>query len=120
MPDTSIAPLDLVKALAWVDGDQELLAELVAVFLEDLPARLQALRVAVQTEDAQGTERAAHSLKGAMASLGGETARTLAYEIEQMGRAGRLGGVQPLFAELEDELGRIARFASESSWREQV
>ena len=120
MPDTSIAPLDLAKALTWVDGDKELLAELVAVFLEDLPERTEALRAAVETEDAQGTERAAHSLKGAVASLGGETARALAYELEQMGRAGRLAGVGLLFAELEGELGRIARFLSEPSWLDQL
>ena len=40
-------PVDFSAALLWVDGDRTLLTELVEIFLEDCPRRLQELERAV-------------------------------------------------------------------------
>jgi len=36
-------PMDFLMALRWVEGDQELLAELSQIFLEDRPRKLHEL-----------------------------------------------------------------------------
>ena len=51
-------------ALALADGDRELLQELMAVALDNVPSQLAALREAVQAADTPRTAIAAHTLKG--------------------------------------------------------
>ncbi len=114
--DRSTPPLDLAKALTVVGGDKDLLVELAQVFQTELPARLQALRRAVASGDAEQTEHVAHNLKGALASLGATRARDLTHELEQLGRASRLGTAPAVLATLEQELVRISEFVSAPGW----
>ncbi|MGH7319948.1 MAG: Hpt domain-containing protein [Candidatus Rokuibacteriota bacterium] len=114
--DRSTPPLDLAKALTVVGGDKNLLVELAQVFQLELPARLQALRRAVATGDAEQAERVAHNLKGALASLGATRARDLAHELEQLGRASRLDTAPAALARFEQELARISDFVSAPDW----
>src|SRR5215210_1078759 len=51
-------------------GDQELLAELVGLFLEDMPPQLEALREAIEGGDASSVQRVAHTLKGSCGNMG--------------------------------------------------
>ena len=50
-------PVDFATALRWVDGDHELLAELIEIFLEDCPRRLQELEQAVKEVMRMGSVR---------------------------------------------------------------
>src|SRR2546425_6157205 len=58
-----IPPVDLSAALKSVGGNEELLGELVKIFLEELPRRLDAVRHAVSRGDTEESRRIAHSLK---------------------------------------------------------
>ena len=53
------------ELLQRVDGDMELLEELVDLFLEDLPARLQGLREALDQNNVPQVHDAGSSRKGA-------------------------------------------------------
>src|SRR2546430_16610173 len=79
-------------ALGRVDGDKDLLEELVHTFQEDLSERVAALTAAIRRGDDQETFHAAHSLRGPLGILVAEKALALAEELETLGRAGRLGG----------------------------
>jgi HPt (histidine-containing phosphotransfer) domain-containing protein len=48
--------VNLAAALALVDGDRELLGELVGVFLQEYPSQLASVRDAVERRD-QGVRR---------------------------------------------------------------
>ncbi len=75
-------------ALEQVADDEELLDELLTLFKESSASDLKLLRQAVAAEDPAGVLRAAHSLKGASASLGLEGIRQLALAMENDGRNG--------------------------------
>ena len=45
-------PVDLAATLRWVAGDETLLRELVAIFLEDAPRHLRELHAALERRDA--------------------------------------------------------------------
>jgi histidine phosphotransfer protein HptB len=75
-------------ALEQVADDEELLKELLALFRESSASDLEQLRRAVATDDPAGVLTAAHSLKGASASLGMEGIRQLALAMESDGRNG--------------------------------
>lgn len=77
-------------ALEQTAGDEELLEELLVLFKDSSAADYAQLQQAVTNGNADGVMRAAHSLKGAAASLGIEGIRQLAYKIETDGRNGSI------------------------------
>ncbi|OGR06267.1 MAG: hypothetical protein A2511_16340 [Deltaproteobacteria bacterium RIFOXYD12_FULL_50_9] len=77
-------------ALEQTSDDEEVLAELLEIFRESAVADLQKIKNASETGDAKSVGEAAHSMKGASASLGIEGIRAVAYEIEKAGKNGSL------------------------------
>ena len=116
VPPVSESPVTLHSALDAVDGDKVFLKEVLEVCLKDYPMLVAALRVSIKAGDAQQTERAAYSLKGAVGIFGVGAAYHLAYELETLSRAGHLEGAQAILEELERELEKIGRVLAESGW----
>jgi HPt (histidine-containing phosphotransfer) domain-containing protein len=65
-----LAVFDRADALARVDGDDALLATLLALALDDMPLRLEQLEAALQAHDGRAATLQAHNLKGAAATVG--------------------------------------------------
>ena len=120
MPDMTEHPasplLDLPKALTLVSDDKMLLGELAAVFLEELPAQLEALEAATGRGDATGIRDAAHRLKGALANLAATGPLQLAYELEVLGRTGALEGAPVVLRALKDQLARLVELLTLPDW----
>lgn len=92
--------LNLPELLDRVEGDEDLLRELLALFQEDLPASREALQAAMDGGDLGEIERAAHRLKGMLANLSAGGAASFAAEIESAARAGnapKIPGLVQLF-----------------------
>lgn len=70
------------------DDDDDLLGELIDLFLQDAPARMTVIRDAVAREDWQALSAAAHSLKGSCGSLGAVRMAELCGRLERYGRSG--------------------------------
>lgn len=70
--------------------DTELLAELLGLLSESSKSDLQKITDGLAAGDAEAVANAAHSIKGAAASLGVEGLRAVAHDIEKNGRAGQL------------------------------
>ena len=75
-------------ALEQTAGDEELLEELLLLFKDSFSQDFEQLCRAADTGDAQGIVSAAHSIKGAAASLGIEGVQLLALEMETAAREG--------------------------------
>jgi PAS domain S-box-containing protein len=102
-PDT----LDSAGLLRQVNGDRELLAELVTVFRAD-SARLRGeIAAGLERGDARAVERAAHTLKGLVRFFGATAAAEVALRLEQLGRAGDLAGGREALARLTAENDRL-------------
>ncbi len=99
--------IDWDSAIAVVDGDRELLGEIVAAFLIEGPALLEQIRRALTDGDAAELRRGAHTLKGALRTLGIESAAELASKLEEIGRRGDLAAGSPVMAQLESQLDQI-------------
>jgi two-component system, sensor histidine kinase and response regulator len=102
--ETSFDPKDV---LARVGGDRALLAELVELFRGQWPDMVADLRKAAGDGDAPALARHAHTLRGAVASLGARTSADIALALETMARAGSTDGADTRLTELEYELGRL-------------
>jgi CheY-like chemotaxis protein len=99
--------LDEALLMSRVDGDAELLNDLVDLFLEDYPHLLEGIRAAIGKEDAKAVERAAHGMKGSTSNLAARMASEAATKLERLAREGGLVGAEDLLRELECELVRL-------------
>lgn len=86
-----------------VDGDDELMREVLAVYLEDTPMVLDSLRQALEAGATESAAKAAHTLKGSSANVAAERLRSQAYALEQKARAGDLAEARRLFTGLQSE-----------------
>jgi two-component system, sensor histidine kinase and response regulator len=89
MAENSQEPLeqiDRVSLLERMEGDQELLTEIIHLFQEDAPKLLTAMREALQRADMAVLERSAHSLKGAVSNLSAKATAAAASRLEKDAR----------------------------------
>jgi HPt (histidine-containing phosphotransfer) domain-containing protein len=99
--------LDRQQLIQNVDGDPELLEEIVSLFFESSGEILTALRDSVRSADGPGLHASAHQLKGALANVGARAAAQAAYELERMGKAGELTRLEEALTSLEEEMDRL-------------
>ncbi len=83
------------------DGGHGLLSEMIAIFREDTPHRLQDILAAIAQRNAEELSRAGHALKGGSGALGANALRALAADLEALGREGSTSAGQDLPARLE-------------------
>ncbi|MEW6298511.1 MAG: Hpt domain-containing protein [Thermodesulfobacteriota bacterium] len=103
----NVTVLNLEEALARVDGDHQLLGELAALFLDEYPHMLAAIRAALARRDAKALQHAAHTLKGSVGNFGATAVFEAAFALEQMGRHGDFSGADAVCSRLEAELARL-------------
>ena len=101
---------DRAFALEQAGGDEEMLAELLDLLCTSSVDDLARIQAAMAQGDAAAMGDAAHSIKGAAASLGVAQLATLAETIEKAGRAGDLDGAVMLVAPLEAMVAELAKF----------
>ncbi len=73
---------DREAALKLVEGDAELLAEVIGVSLTELPRQLDDLEQAISRADVTAARRHAHTLKGTAGTLGATRLREASYAME--------------------------------------
>ena len=95
------------EVLDRFDGDREMLAEMVAVFREDAPARIDAILRAAREQDAEDLARMTHSLRGSVAFFGNSTVLSLAETLEQRSASGALEDAERLSEELAREYAEL-------------
>jgi HPt (histidine-containing phosphotransfer) domain-containing protein len=86
-----------------LQGNDELMGELIQLFLGDAPLQIKAIGLALEEHAASHLESAAHSLKGSAASLGANALSAIARKLEFRGRDQKLAGAEIDFTELNSE-----------------
>jgi PAS domain S-box-containing protein len=100
---------DLLVALRETIGDQadNLLPELSALFQEEGPRLLAAIREAINDADHHQLAAAAHTLKSSSASLGSRNLPKVCEQLETLGRTGTTSGAAEHIACLDDDYARF-------------
>ena len=97
-------------------GDEDLARTVAAGFLEDIPRQIASLKGCLESGDTQGTERQAHSIKGASANVGGQALRCVAFEMRKL----RKGRGHPSRQGPHGRVGRAIRPVEESNDRRTI
>jgi signal transduction histidine kinase/CheY-like chemotaxis protein len=101
--------LDEVEFLNQLEGDEELLLEIINIFFADSPLLLQQVLDAAASQDAVGLARAAHKLKGTVSVFGSRPATEAALVLETMGRVNDWGHADEALARLKLEVQALEK-----------
>jgi two-component system sensor histidine kinase/response regulator len=99
--------LDLADMRRRLGDDDELIADLLGLFLEDCTVRMQALEAAVQAKQLDAVRRGAHQLKGSAGNLAARGVIEASSALESMATDGDAAGLDAQFARLAFEVGRL-------------
>ena len=94
-------------AVDQIGGREELLREVMSLFISESDGYLSSLREAIERQDTVEVRRLAHTLKGSASHFVAKPTVTAALHLENMGRDGALQGVEEAFATLEAEVERL-------------
>jgi two-component system, sensor histidine kinase and response regulator len=100
-------PFDRGTILARVEGDRDLLQEIVTLFLEETPGLLSEIRAAIARRNGAELAVAAHTLKGSVANFDAKRASDEVLKLEAIGKSGDLAAAQQTYDELEREIDRL-------------
>jgi two-component system, sensor histidine kinase and response regulator len=96
--------LDVAAALNRVEGDRDLLEELVRLFMDEFPGNMTAIHQALAAGDASVLLRLAHTIKGAAMNLGAHRVAAAAGVLEDQARAGDLREAAAVVEKLAKEV----------------
>ena len=116
--DTDLA--NMADVMEAVDGDRDLVRELVHDFLRIYPEQLDELISAVRKSDPLLVERKAHSFKGSVGNFGVKNVQQLAYELEKMGRESKLDDADDVLNKLRLEMEKVDSYFSSNEWEKEI
>ena len=105
--DPHHAVFDHEDALARMDGDGDMLREVLQMFLQDSPNMLARIDAALASGDALQLERAAHGLKGASATIWANAVTEMAVQVERAAKGGRVEEARLIVPALQHALRRL-------------
>jgi two-component system, sensor histidine kinase and response regulator len=82
-------------------GDEELVREICAGFLEDMTIQIRELRQSIERSDGDVVGRLSHTIKGAAANVGAMALNAVALNMEKNAKAGQLVELVPVMSEME-------------------
>jgi len=103
----SNAPIDQNTIQDLRNEGENLLSDLVDMFIAEVPGQLATLEAALAKGDAGAIRLTAHTLKGTAGNFGALRMRALASAIEEKSRNGSLDGASATFVELRAECARV-------------
>jgi signal transduction histidine kinase/DNA-binding response OmpR family regulator len=105
--------LDLSAIMSRLEGDEELLHELIDIFLAESKPLLTQIACAVKERAAGNLERAAHQFKGAVSVFGASDVALSAQALEKMGKANELDCASDTLKRLEGQVRELETALSE-------
>jgi two-component system sensor histidine kinase/response regulator len=107
---------DVIETLRQLTppGEPDVLAEVLQMFLDEVPPRIDRVRNAYASGNIQEVHRSAHSLKGSAGNVGAHALHAVCKQLDELGRSGDLAAAGPLvdalgteFAKVEAEIRRV-------------
>ncbi len=105
--DSGALQLDRGALLARLEGDEDLLQELLKAALKEMRRLLPEVHKALPTRDLDTIRSAAHSLRGAMANFAATEAVNAAAQLEMMTEIGDQSSLEKAVAQMDQEMARL-------------
>ncbi len=95
------------ELLDQLGGDEDLVREVVLLFLEECPTQLTAIKSAIDRGDARELYVVAHTLKSTAGTMASPAVAAAARALETIGREGRLNAASDPWHILDVEANRL-------------
>lgn len=99
--------IDLDDLMTRVCGSEDLLQEIIDLFLEQSRDMLRAVETAVGNADSEAVLLSTHALKSVLGNLSAQTAYDVAADLEKYGRDGDPAGLTSRYERLDHEVHRL-------------
>lgn len=107
-PTSELRPfIDRAALMEHIDGDMELLRQIVLVFSDTAPGMLAKLRDGIAANQPAQVRDAAHAIRGAARNFFAPSVEAAAMALEAMGGEGRLRGAAAALLTLEAEVSKL-------------
>jgi len=110
-PEIFRASVDLAVLASYekiqLDGEPDLIVELIDLYLEDAPRRVAVMRESLAKRNWLSVKREAHSLRGSSGNLGALQMALICDEIEGIESGDLFPSIEPLLSCLEQELEQV-------------
>lgn len=98
---------NLKDAMRLVDGDTDLLKDIISIFIETYPEQIEQIKKTIDNSNAKELRETAHALKGSVGSFGKNSTYELAYQLETLGQRGDMKDSREVFSQLVVELASL-------------
>lgn len=96
--------LDLSYLEDITGGDEEVMLEMIHLFISDIPKQILEIKKSIEENDLRAVAANAHKLKPTLQYIGLSEAHVIVKEIEQIGKAGEgEDNIHSLFTKLEEK-----------------
>lgn len=116
-PQTGEIELDWNLLMERV-GSEELVDEIIPIFIKDNSERMKMLTQAMANSDDKEIKFYAHSLKGASATIGAAAIAELAKQLETAARDLNKSVYGPLYEEIKVRFTRLMDLLAKSNWKQ--
>jgi CheY-like chemotaxis protein/HPt (histidine-containing phosphotransfer) domain-containing protein len=114
-PGPGAAPIDWVRALEEFLGQETVLNQVVAEFLQTVEGQIPCIQEALAVNDPETVRKQAHAIKGGAANLAAEPLAAAALALEEIGRGGDLAQGEAAARRLAGELARLSDYLSQNA-----
>ena len=88
-------------------GEPDVLNEVLTIFLQEVPTRVERLRTFLAAGNIVEVQRAAHSLKGSAGNIGARSLYDICRQLDDKARSGDLLALAPLVGALASEFDKV-------------
>src|SRR5271168_3783777 len=93
--------IDLKDVLERVQGDKELLVELLDIYQEDFVTKRKALGDAISAGDIGKIKEVAHSMKGSSGNISAKPLHAACLKLEMLAKEGKTDGMQEVASAID-------------------
>ena len=115
---TTDSVLGLAEAMTNMDGDSELLQEIIEIFMETAPPQLDAIAENIQTGDITSVAIQAHAMKGGASNFCARQFVASSLKLEQLAKGGNLDGAEALLARMREHFAEVSEVIKVINWEE--
>ena len=110
--------LDLTEAMSNMDGDAELLQEIVEIFMETAKPQLDNIQQCIEIGEMKQVAIQAHALKGGASNFCGRRFVASALKLELLAKSGTLEGAEEVLEQMRSDNAEITEVAQAINWDE--
>jgi len=110
--------MNLAEAMSNMDGDAELLQEIVTIFMQTGAEQLATLAGAIAADEVRDVAIKAHGMKGGASNFCARTFVAAALRLELLAKSGTLAGAPALLADMQASFAELEELVQLINWDE--